>query len=114
VHLGRADDLAGIEDVVRVEALLDFPEIGDDARAEHRLMEFGTHQAIAMLAGVRALVLAYHIERFLGYGAHRLDVLLELLVEDRTHMKAAFGRVRIHGAASAVPGEDGVEALGII
>ena len=106
VHLGRIDDLAGIEHIARIEALLDLAEIGDDARAEHRLVEFGAHQAVAMLAGMRALVFAHHREGLFGDGAHRLDVLLELQVEHRAHMQAAFGGVRIHGAAGAVLGED--------
>ena len=114
VHFGRIDDLAGIEDVVRVEALLDLPEVGNDARAEHRFMEFGADQAVAMLAGVRPLVFAHHRKRFLGDGAHRLDVLLQLEVKHGTHMQAAFGRMGIHGAARAVPGEDGVEPLGVV
>ena len=114
VHFGRIDDLAGIEQIVRIEALLDLAEIGNDARAEHRLVKFGAHQPVAMLAGMRALVFAHHLEGFFGDGAHRLDVLFELQIEHRAHMQAAFGGVRIHGAAGAVLGEDGVEPLGIV
>ena len=94
--------------------MLDLPEIVDDARAEHRLVEFRAHDAVAVLAGMRALVFADHREGFLGDGAHRLDVLFELQVQHRAHMQAAFGGVRIHGAAGAVFGEDGVEPLGVI
>ena len=114
VHFWRIDDLAGIEQIVRIEALLDLAEIGNDARAEHRLMEFGANQPVAMLAGVRALVFAHHLEGFFGDGPHRLDVLFELQIEDRAHMQAALGGMRIHGAAGAVLGEDGVEPLGIV
>ena len=97
-----------------IEALLHLPEIGGDARAEHRLVEFRAHQPVAMLAGMRALVLAHHLEGLFGDGAHRLDVLLELEVEHGAHMQAAFGGVRIHGAAGAVLGKDVVQPLGVI
>ena len=82
--------------------------------AEHRLVEFRAHQAVAVLAGMRALVFPDHREGFFGDGAHRLDVLFELQVEHRPHMQAALGGVRIHGAAGAVPGEDLVEPRGIV
>ena len=94
--------------------MLDLPEILDDARAEHRLVEFRAHEAIAVLAGMRALVFPHHREGFFGDGAHRLDVLFQFQVQHGAHMQAAFGSVRIHGAAGAVPGKDLVEAGGII
>ena len=77
-------------------------------------MEFGADQPVAMLAGMRALVLAHHLEGFFGDGPHRLDVLFELQIEDRAHMQAALGGMGIHGAAGAVFGEDGVEPLGVV
>jgi hypothetical protein len=63
---------------------------------------------------MRSLVLAHHRKGFLGDRAHRLDVLFEFQVQHRAHMQAAFGSVRVHGAAGAVFGEDGVETLGIV
>ena len=106
--------MPGLSTLSGIEALLDLPEIGDDARAEHRLMEFRAHDAVAVLAGMRALVFAHHREGFLGDGAHRLDVLLELQVEHRPHMQAAFGGVGIHGAAGAMLGEDRVQPVGVV
>src|ERR1019366_9625054 len=68
VHPRRIHDLAGIEHIVGIEAVLDLPEITDDARAEHRLVKFRTHDAVAVLAGMRALVFAHHREGFFGDG----------------------------------------------
>ena len=103
-----------IERVAGIEALFDLPEVGDDARAEHALVKLRADDAVAMLAGMRAFILAHHREGFLGDGAHRFDVLLELQVQDRTHMQAAFARMRIHGAAGAMFGEHGIEPFGVV
>ena len=88
--------------MIRVEALLHLPEIGNDARAEHYLVEFRAHETVAVLAGMRALVFAHRLKGLFGNGAHRLDVFLEFQVQHRAHMQAAFGGVRVHGAAGAV------------
>src|SRR5690348_9539701 len=58
VHFRRVDDLAGIEQISGIEAPLDLLEVGYDARAEDRLVKFRADDAIAMLAGMRAFVLA--------------------------------------------------------
>ena len=114
VHPGRIDDPARVEHVVRVEAMLDLAEIGRDALAEHRRMEFRAHDAVAMLAGMRSLVLAHHRERLFGDGAHGRDVLVELQVQHRAHMQAALGGMGVHGAAGAVFGEDRIQPRGIV
>ena len=114
VHPGRIDDLAGIEHAIGIEALLHLPEVGDEALAEHRFVEFGAHQAIAVLAGMRALVFAHQREGFLGDGAHRLDVLLQLQIQHGPHMQAAFGGVRIHRAAGAVLGKHLAQPRGVV
>ena len=75
VHFGRIDDLAGIEQIVRIEAPLDLAEIGDDALPEHRLVKFRAHDAVAVFAGMRALVFPHHRERLLGDFAHGMDIL---------------------------------------
>ena len=76
-------------------------------------MEFRTHDAVAVLAGVRALVLAHQGERLLGDRAHRLDVLLQAQIEHRAHMQAADRGVRVPGAARAMLGEDRGEPVGV-
>ncbi len=63
VELGRAHDLAGIEQAVRIEAVLHLLEGAHEPRAEHRRVELRAHDAVAVLAGMRALVVAHHRER---------------------------------------------------
>ena len=82
--------------------------------AEHRLVELAPRDAVAVLAAVRALVLADEIETFLGDCTHPLDVRPILHVEDRAHMQAAHRRVRVPGAARSVALEDRIESLGIV
>ena len=77
-------------------------------------VKLGAHQAIAVLAGMGALVRAHHGERLLGDRAHRLDVLLLLQVEDRPHVQAADRSVRVPGAARAVPLEQLGETRGVV
>ena len=78
------------------------------------LVEFRAHDAVAVLAGMRALVVAHHRERLLGDGAHRLDVLLQPQVEHRAHMQAADRGVRVPGAARAVLLEHLGEPRGVV
>ena len=55
VHLRRVDDLAGVEQVAGIEALLDGAEGVVDLRAELPADPFAAAQAVAMLAAVGAL-----------------------------------------------------------
>ena len=114
VEIRRMHDLAGIEAVVRIEAPLDLLERAHELRPEHRLVEFRAHDAVAVLARMRALVGAHHVEGFLGDRAHRLDVALEPQVEHRPHMQAADRGMGIPGAARAVLFENVGEPRGIV
>ncbi len=114
IEFRRFHDLAGIEEPFRIEPRFHLAEGAVEPLAEHRLMELRAHDAVAVLAGVRPLVIAHHGERLFGDGAHRLAVLVELEVQDRAHMQAADGGVRIPGAARAVLLEDGGQACRII
>ena len=114
VEFRRIDDLARIEAVVRIEARLDLLERAHQLRPEHLVVEFRAHDAVAVLARMRALVGLHHVEGFLGDRAHRLDVVLEPQVEHRPHMQAADRGVRIPGAAGAVLLEDGGEPRGVV
>ncbi len=96
---------------MRVEAVLDRLKGAHEARAEHRLVELGAQIAVAVLARMRALVLAHEGEGLLRDGAHRAHVLLQLEVEHGAHMQAALGGVRVPGAGGAVLGEDGRQPL---
>src|SRR6266508_2798644 len=56
VEFRRAHDLAGIVEALGVEPLLDRFEGAHQSRAEHLLVEFRTHDAVAVLARMGALV----------------------------------------------------------
>ncbi len=114
IELRRAHDLAGVEDALRVEGVLHLLEGLHQLLAEHELVEFGAHDAVAVLAGMRALVVAHHREGFLGDGAHRLHVLLLPQVQHRAHVQAADRGVRVPGAARAVLLEHLREALRVV
>ena len=102
VEFGRPHDLAGIHHPLRIETVLHLLEGLDQLGPEHLLMEFAAHQPVAMLAGMRALVLAHHLEGFLGDGAHRLDVFLQPQVQHGPHMQAALAGMGVPGALGAV------------
>ena len=114
VHLRGPDDLAGVEQALRVEGVLDLLEGADHAPAEHRLVELGAHQPVAVLARMRALVFADHRERLLGDRPHLSDFELLLDVEHRAHMQAADRGVRVPGAVGAVLFEDPGQPLGVV
>src|SRR5262249_25973758 len=109
IELGRAYDLAWIEQPGRIEAVLHLLEGLDQPNAEHRRVELRAHDAVAVLTRMRALVLAHERKGGLRNSAHRLNILLEPQVEHRPHMQAADRGVRIPGAAGAMlfehPGE---------
>ena len=70
VHARRADDAAGVQHAGGIERVLHRLEGAGDAGAKHRLVEFAAHDAVAMLAAVRAFVFAHQGEAFLGHRAH--------------------------------------------
>ncbi len=84
------------------------------SRAEHLVVEFRAHDAVAVLAGMRALVGAHQVERLLGDRPHRLDVLLKPQIQDRPHMQAADRGMRIPGAARAVLLENVRQLRGVV
>ena len=106
VEAGRPHDSAGIENACGIKPILDRLESADNASAVHRLVEFGAHQSVAVLAGMRSLVGAHERKRFLGDGAHGLQVYVLFEVQDRSDMQATLGGVRVPGAPRAVPFED--------
>ena len=103
---GARTILPGLRTAPGIERVLDRLEGAHEALAEHRLVELGAHQAVAVLAGMAALVGADQRHRLLGDRAHRAHVLLELEVQDRADVQAADRGVGVPGAAGAVAGED--------
>src|SRR6185312_4376406 len=62
IEFRRAHDLAGIVKAVRIELVLHLLKGAYEFRAKHELMEFRANDAVAMLAGMRALVFLDHRE----------------------------------------------------
>src|SRR5262249_20796956 len=106
VEFGRAHDLAGIIKSFGIEALLDLFEGAREPGAEHLFVEFRTHDAVAVLARMGALVGEHYVERLFSNGAHGLDVVLETQIEHRPYVQAAHRGVRVPGAARSVLGEN--------
>ena len=106
VETRRAHDFAGIVEPFRVEAVLHLLERAHQPRAEHALVKFGAHDAVAVLARMRALVGAHQREGLLGDRAHRLDVLVQFQIEHGPDVQAPFRGVRVPCAARAVLFED--------
>ncbi len=77
-------------------------------------MEFGAHDAVAVFAGMRALVVAHHGKGFLRYRPHGGDVAFQPDIEHRPDMQAADGGMGVPGAAGAVFGEDGGQPVGVV
>jgi hypothetical protein len=98
----------------RIEAVLHGLEDLERLAAVHLLVELGAHQPVAVFARVRAFVFPHHRERLFRNGAHGARVFLQLEIEDRAHVQAADGGVRIPRALGAVLLEHGGEALGVI
>ena len=114
VHRERADDLAGVQAARGVEGVLDRLEGAHEAGAEHALVELRARDAVAVLAGVRALEAADELEGLLGDGAHRPASGRLAQVEDRAHVQAADRGVGVPGAAGAVAGEEIGDRLGVV
>src|SRR5262249_45099284 len=58
VEFGWPHDLAGIEEPFGIEPILDLLEGASEPRPEHGFVELRTHKAVAVFAGMRALVFA--------------------------------------------------------
>ena len=113
IELRRPHHLAGIVQALRIEAVLDVLEGTRQPRAEHRLVEFRTHQTVAVFAGMRALVFAHHRESFFGDRAHGVDILVQPQIQNRPHVQAARTGMRVPGAARAVLFENRRQPRGV-
>ena len=96
----RVDDLAGIEDALRVERALDRAERLVQHRAEHLLHERAAHEAVAVLARQRAAELEHEIGDVVGDGFELPHALFGLQVHHRPDVQAADRRVRVHAGAT--------------
>src|SRR5215472_3803533 len=94
IEFWRPHDLARIVKAFWIEPVLYFFECSREPRPEHRLVEFRAHQAVAVFAGMRALVFTHHRERLLGDLTHGMHVFLLPQIEDRPHVQAARASMR--------------------
>ena len=106
----RVDDLAGVEQPLRVEGALEVAEGPDQRRAEQPLHEDAPHDAVAVLAAEAAAELDHQVGDPRGdVGRHRQAVAL-LQVHLRADVQAALAGVAVVAGARAVRLHDGVEA----
>src|SRR4029453_14780057 len=97
VHLRRRDDLARVHAIARIEQRLDLAECAVDIRAELPRDPFAAAQAVAVLAGIRALVFADHRRGLFGDRAHFRGAAAAH-VENRPHVQRTDAGVRVPGA----------------
>ena len=111
---GSVNDLAGIEEAVRIEGLLDRAERVVERRPEHLLHERAAHEPVAVLAGERSAELEHEIGDVVGDRFELLHAGLGLHVHDRPHVQASDGRVRVDAGGRLVTRDDGQEALDVV
>ena len=113
-HRRRVDDLAGVEQRVRVEEALDLAHRLVQLVAEDGAVELAARQAVAVLAGVGPAELGDQVADLLRDGAHggHLGRLGE--VHERTDVQAADRCVSVEAGLQAVPVEDRRESPGVL
>ena len=115
VHRQRVDDLAGIEQPVRVERGLDLAEGLDDARAVHLLEPDGADDAVAVLAVHRAAELEHQRADAVGDAPHALDVVALLEVEHGPDVQATDAGVGVMpDAVDALFGQETIEPADVV
>ena len=87
--VGVADDLVGVEPVLRVEGPLDLHERRVDLGAEELAVPEAAGQAVAVLAAHRAAELDHQVGDLAGDRPQRLHALGRLDVDDRPDVQAA-------------------------
>ena len=89
--------LPGFISVAGIEQPLDLPERLVQLRAEEARQELAADQAVAVLAGKRAAVVADQLEGLVGDRDHLLPVFRPVQIEHRPEMDHAHAGVGIHG-----------------
>ncbi len=102
IHARWAHNASGIKQAAWIKAVLDFFKQMYDLGPKHGFVEFRSHDAITMFAGVRSLVLADHGKGLFRDGAHLANIGLGFHVEDGAHMQASDRRMCIPSATCAV------------
>ena len=110
VHRWRVDDLAGIEDPLRVEQPLDAHQQLKAFVAHHRADEFAAEPAVAVLATQAPAVFLHKRRHVGGHVAKHREPRGRAEIEERPEMQFACSRVGIVDAFDAVfLGEQPVE-----
>ena len=109
-HRWRVDDLAGVEQVVGIERLLDAAERLVDRFAEHLAVPLAAGQAVAVLAAQGAAEFEDQVGDIFGDPPHAGHVVAALEVQYRADVQAAHTGVAVEGAAGAVARQHLLEA----
>ena len=105
------DDVAGVEQVVRVEEGLDLAEGVHEFRAVETLEQRAADAPVAVLARHHAPERLGQVRRLDGDGPHPLAVGGVVDVDQRPHVEHAHRGVRVEGRPRAVPGHDVAQSL---
>ena len=108
-----AHDFPGIEELSRIEQIFHVLESSYQAHPEHLFVEFRANDAVAMLAGMRALVGTHQCEGLFGNRTHCLQVFVQFEIQYRADMQTAHRCMRIPGALCPVFFEHLRQSVGI-
>src|SRR5690606_32189825 len=110
----RIDNLAWIEEPVRIERLLDCTEGIVKHRSKH-LAEKGTaYQTVSVLSGQCAAKFENEIRHFIGYRFKLADPVSSLEIDYRTDVETSDGCVRIDSRARFVLTDDGEKSFDVV
>ena len=110
----RIDDLAGVEDAVRIEGLLDVAERLVEGGAEHPFHEAAADETVAVFPRQRPAVGEHQVGAGGGDRLELADSRFRLQVDDRPHVQAAHGRVRIDAGRRAVAADHLQELVDVV
>jgi hypothetical protein len=113
-HRRRVDDLAGVQPALGVEDALDLPERLVQLVAEQLAVELAAGQAVAVLAGVDAAVLADEVLDLHRDRAHHLDLAGLGEVDEGADVQAADRAVAVEAGLQAVPVQHVREPGGVL
>ena len=88
IHRRGVDDLAGIEQPVRIESSLDLAERGHQRRAEHLLRPTRSHESVTVLAGHRPAELQHQIRNSIRDPVQTLHIVGLAKIQHRADMNA--------------------------
>ena len=114
VHAGGVHDLPRVERAGRIERPLDLAEGRYDSAPQHGLQELGTNQAVTVFARVCSSEATDELMGLLRDGAHGLQVLVLLEIQDGPHVQTSDRGMGIPRARSAVTAEHVLEERSVL